>query len=67
MDLNESDAEEIDFDNKDLFNYKGYFVENDIEDIEPKFFEYGAHFSYKELCKRLEILKLNKIEEEKKK
>ena len=66
MDLNESDAEEIDFDNKDLFNYKGYFVENDIEDIEPKFFEYGAHFSYQELCKRLEILKLIQIEEEKK-
>ena len=34
--------------NNDIFNYKGYFVENG-RDEEKTYFEYGAHFPYKEL------------------
>ena len=65
MDLNESNEDEINIKNNDFFNYKGYFIENHIEDNEPKIFEFGAHFSYQELYKRLEILRGIQIEEEK--
>jgi len=41
---------------KEMLNYKGYFVENG-KDEEKKFFEYGAHFSYKELYVTLMKLK----------
>ena len=34
--------------------YKGYFVENEEE--EKKFYEFGAHFPYKYLYQKLEIL-----------
>ena len=41
----------------DILNYKGYFVENNIDDEEEqKFFEFGAHFSYKLLYQKLEII-----------
>ena len=65
MDLNNLNTDEINIKNYDIFNYKGYFVEKDNEDDEPKYFEFGAHFSYKELYKKLKILKEKKIEEEK--
>ena len=45
----------------DLLNYKGYFVENADLDIQPKYFEYGAHFQYSELYKNLEILKFQRL------
>ena len=51
-----SDNEEIAF-NNDNYNYKGYFVENADEDDEPKYFEYGAHFRYKDLYNALKIIK----------
>lgn len=67
MNIDDSnDDDEIDIKNEDIFNYKGYFVENAHEDNEPKYFEFGAHFSYKELCKILQTLKEQQIEEEKK-
>ena len=43
----------------DLLNYKGYFVENNCNE-EKKYFEFGAHFSYKELYHALMKLKSNK-------
>jgi hypothetical protein len=39
----------------DIYNYKGYFVENEEEE-EKKFYEFGAHFPYKYLCHQLEII-----------
>ena len=39
------------------FNYKGYFIENAKENEEPLLYEFGAHFSYKELYKALELLR----------
>ena len=53
--------------NEDIFNYKGYFVENEDEDEDPKYFEYGAHFSYKELYLALEILRKKQLNREKEK
>jgi hypothetical protein len=55
---------EIDIDNADIMNYKGYFVENEEEE-EQKFFEYGAHFPYKLLYYQLEYLKIEREEMEK--
>jgi len=43
----------------DVLNYKGYFVENNCNE-EKKYFEFGAHFSYKELYHALMKLKSNK-------
>ena len=54
------DNEEIDA-NNDIFNYKGYFVENANENDEPKYFEYGAHFRYKDLYNALKIIKQKKL------
>ena len=48
----------------DIINYKGYFVENG-RDEEKNFFEYGAHFPYKELYMALMKLKLTKEKSEK--
>ena len=45
----------------DNLNYKGYFIENADADEEPKFYEYGAHFSYNELYQTLLILKQKKL------
>ena len=44
----------------DLNNYKGQFYK---EGSETKFFEAGAHFEFKDLCKRLESLNLNSFSE----
>ena len=49
--------------NNDIYNYKGYFAEN--EDEEKKFYEFGAHFSYKLLYKKLEILAQQREKEQK--
>ena len=57
--------------NKELFNdkydYKGYFIENEEAEEDPKFFEYGAHFSYKELCKILESIRNKQVKMQKSK
>lgn len=55
-----SNKEEIDV-NNDILNYKGYFVENADEDDEPKYFEFGAHFRYKDLYNALKIIKQKKL------
>ena len=47
-----------------IFNYKGYFVENGREE-EKKFYEHGAHFSYKELFNALMKIKLEKASKDK--
>ena len=57
-----SNTEEIDV-NNDILNYKGYFVENADEDDEPKYFEFGAHFRYKDLYNALKIIKQKKLSE----
>ena len=54
------DNEEIDAKN-DILNYKGYFVENANEDDEPKYFEYGAHFRYKDLYNALKVIKQKRL------
>lgn len=51
-----SNNDEIDI-NNDIYNYKGYFVENADQDDEPKYFEFGAHFRYKDLYNALKIIK----------
>ena len=66
MNLSDSSKDESDI-KEDIMNYKGYFVENEGEDLEPKYFEFGAHFPYKELCKILEELRKEQIEIENKK
>ena len=48
----------------DGYNYKGYFVENEEEE-EKKFYEFGAHFPYMYLYKRLEIIAQEREEEQK--
>jgi len=65
MNLNDSLDDDICVKNNDIFNYKGYFVENEGEDNEPKFFEFGAHFSYKELFKSLQELRNKQIKAQK--
>ncbi len=47
--------------NQDLENYKGIFY--NIEENEEVLNEFGAHFSYKDMFKRLELLK-TEIEKE---
>ena len=64
MNLDDSNDEEINIKNKDIFNYKGYFIENQDED-EPKYFEYGAHFSYRDLYNILQILKDKQMKQQK--
>ena len=54
------DYKEIDA-NNDILNYKGYFVENANEDNEPKYFEFGAHFRYKDLYNALKIIKQKRL------
>ncbi len=40
-------------DKQDALNYKGIFYK---EETEQRYFEGGAHFQYKDLCRRLEKL-----------
>ena len=60
----EKEINNININKDDILNYKGYFVENG-RDEEKKFYEYGAHFSYKELYMSLMKLKLIKEKSEK--
>ena len=65
--MNEKDLYNKDNDiniKNNILNYKGYFIENEEEDNKPKFYEYGAHFSYKELYECLEILRKKQIKKE---
>ena len=50
----------------DIYDYKGFFIENDEDNREPQTYEFGAHFSYLALYKELEKLyeEQNKNEEE---
>ena len=50
---------------KDDYNYKGYFIENAEADEEPHLYEFGAHFSYKELYKILEALRKKQLKMQK--
>ena len=48
----------------DIYNYKGYFVENEEEE-EKKFYEFGAHFPYMYLYQKLEILAQEREQQQK--
>ena len=50
----EESEDNIDVKNEN-FNYKGYFLENEEEEGK-KFYEFGAHFPYNFLYKKLEII-----------
>ena len=63
FDEEEESNENIDVKN-DIYNYKGYFVENEEEE-EKKFYEFGAHFPYIYLYKRLEIIAQEREEKKK--
>jgi uncharacterized Fe-S center protein len=53
--LAKMDDSEIDHMNEDeLINYRGYFANED--EPEERYFEYGSHFPYKILFKKLEML-----------
>ena len=64
MNVDDSNDDEIDVKN-DIFNYKGYFVENEEDEEDPKYYEFGAHFSYQDLYNALLILKEKQLKEEK--
>ena len=49
----------------DIYNYKGYFVENEQDEEEKKFYEYGAHFPYEKLCQRLELISKERKQKQK--
>ena len=50
---NNQDEEDEIADKQDVLNYKGIFFK---EETEQRYFEGGAHFQYKDLCRRLEKL-----------
>lgn len=52
---NPSDSDTMENYNEDLENYKGIFYDNN--DQEENLYECGAHFSYIQMCKKLEDLK----------
>ena len=59
------DNDAIDTDINDIYEYKGYFLENNIDEEEDeKFYEFGAHFPYLFLYQKLEILAQMRKEEE---
>jgi len=62
--MNDEKLYENNMNKVDMLNYKGYFIENG-RDEEKKFFEFGAHFSYKELYTVLLKIKLQKEKSEK--
>jgi hypothetical protein len=47
--------EDNQLDNEDILNYRGCF-HNEPDDFEQKYYEYGAHFPYEYICKKLELL-----------
>lgn len=51
---NQEDSEDNLADNDDINNYKGIF--NEEEEPEQRYYENGAHFSFKELCIKLESI-----------
>ena len=51
--------DEIEINNN--YDYKGYFIENEEADEDPKFFEFGAHFSYKQLYNILESIRNKQV------
>ena len=61
----DSNNDEIDVNENEINNYKGFFNENPEEDYEPKYFEFGAHFPYRALYNALIDLKEKQIKEEK--
>ena len=64
--ISDENDNEIDI-NNDIYNYKGYFLENKINEEEgPKYYEYGAHFPYLVLYQKLEILAEKEKEEKNK-
>ena len=63
FDEEEESNENIDVKN-DIYNYKGYFIENEEEE-EKKFYEFGAHFPYLYLYKRFEIIAQEREEKKK--
>ncbi len=62
MDDDELNDDINDIQVKDIYNYKGYFIENG--DQPSNFYEFGAHFPYKELCKILNILRQRQVKED---
>ena len=58
------DDDDVHINNGDMLNYKGYFVEraphgdDNGDNDEQRFYEFGAHFPYYFLVQKLEILKL---------
>ena len=64
FDEDEESNENIDV-KDDIYNYKGYFVENEQDEEEKKFYEFGAHFPYEKLCQRLEIISRERKQKQK--
>ena len=50
---NNQDDEDGIAEGQDVLNYKGIFFK---EDTEQRYYEGGAHFQYKDICRRLEKL-----------
>ena len=65
--MSDESGDEIDINNNDILNYRGYFLENENEeDNSPKYFEHNAHFPYLFLYQKLEIISQQRKEEEEK-
>ena len=64
FDEDEESNENIDV-KDDIYNYKGYFVENEQDEEEKKFYEYGAHFPYEKLYQRLELISKERKQKQK--
>ena len=62
LDEDEDQNEDLEI-KDDIYNYKGYFVENGEE--EKKFYEFGAHFPYMFLYQKLEIIAQEREEKKK--
>ena len=60
----EGDEQDNEIENNN-YDYKGYFIENAEADEEPKYFEYGAHFPYNELCNILESIRNKQVKMQK--
>ena len=51
--------DEIEINNN--YDYKGYFIENEEAEEDPKLYEFGAHFSYKQLYNILEPIRNKQV------
>ena len=56
----ENDEQDNEIENNN-YDYKGYFIENEEAEEDPKFFEFGAHFSYKQLYNILESIRNKQV------